>query len=401
LAELFGRIQWTLGCKCRLSYLGHIPTQHPTMQKPTLLLFAQLVFLISCSTEKADPLVVSIDSVMTAVVDTARFNGNILLARNGKVIYQKSFGWANFDTKESLNDSSLFELASVSKQFTAMGIMMLREQGKISYEDDVRKYLPELPYEGMTIRHFLTHTSGIPDYMDLGIATGWDRKRIVFNDDIIEMLARHKPAVLFQPGEKWEYSNTAYALLASIIGRVSGKPYGTFLAENIFTPVGMTRTRTYNTRRSKGEVLPNYAFGFVYSDSLSRFVLPDSLPGYWFVYTLDGVEGDGIVNSTTGDLFRWNEALYSDKLVKTETLQEAYTPVMLNDGTTYPYGFGWGTRVDSTAGKIVAHSGGWPGYSTSIIRYLDRRDCLIILTNNDGYGMRPMIEGIQKRLKTI
>src|SRR5689334_6222702 len=120
--------------------------------------------LISCERAKdTDPLVASIDSIVTSAVDTAKFNGNVLFARNGKVIYQKSFGWRNFDTREQLNDSSLFELASVSKQFTAMAIMMLKQQGKLSYDDDVRKYLPELPYEGMTVRHFLTHTSGISD----------------------------------------------------------------------------------------------------------------------------------------------------------------------------------------------------------------------------------------------
>jgi len=361
-----------------------------------------LVSILSgCTTQekRLDPIVASIDSVVQAAVDTARFNGNVLLARNGKVIYQKSFGWANFDTKEPLNDSSLFELASVSKQFTSMGIMMLKERGQLKYGDDVRKYIPELPYEGMTIRHFLTHTSGIPDYMEIG--AGWDPDRIAFNDDIVAMLAKNKPAVLFKPGEKWEYSNTAYALLATIIGRVSGKPYGEFLDENIFEPVRMKRSRTYNTRRSTGEIIPNYAFGFVYSDSLKRFILPDSLEAYRIVYTLDGIEGDGIVNSTTGELFKWNEALYTEQLVADSTLAEAFTPVGLNDGTTYPYGFGWGIASDSTLGKIVRHTGGWPGYATLIVRYLDRKDCLIILTNNDGYGRSLVSREIEKRLKRL
>jgi CubicO group peptidase (beta-lactamase class C family) len=364
------------------------------------LFLAAITILISCKKpNKTDALVASIDSVMNSAVDTARFNGNVLVARNGKVIYQKSFGLRNFDTEESLNDSSLFELASVSKQFTAMGIMMLKQQGKLNYDDDVRKYIPELPYEGMTIRHFLTHTSGIPDYMENG--TDWDRKKVVFNDDIIAMLAKKKPQVLFLPGEKWEYSNTAYALLASIIGRVSGKPYGVFLKENIFEPVGMTRTRTYNTRRSKGEIISNYAFGFVYSDSLSRFMLPDSLPSYWYVYTLDGIEGDGIVNSTTGDLFKWNEALYGNSLVPAATLQDAFTPVHLNDGSNYAYGFGWFTGKDSVLGPYVWHTGGWPGYGNFIRRYPDSKDCLIILTNNDGYGRRLIVEEIEKRLKRL
>jgi CubicO group peptidase (beta-lactamase class C family) len=364
-----------------------------------LLLVAVVLGAAACSApESRDPLVASLDSIMQSVVDTARFNGNVLFARNGKVVYQKSFGLANYDTREPLNDSTLFELASVSKQFTAMGIMMLKERGKLSLEDDVRKYIPELPYDGMTIRHFLTHTSGIPDYMELATNIKWDPNHIVFNNDVIAMFAKHKPAVLFKPGEKWEYSNTAYALLASIVGRVSGKPYGVFLKENIFQPLGMKRSRTYNTRRSKGEIIPNYAFGFVYSDSLQRFVLPDSLPAYKVVYTLDGIEGDGVVNSTTGELFRWNEALYTEALVKFPTFEEAITPVKLNDGSTYPYGFGWGIRNDSTLGKITAHTGGWPGYGTMIVRYLDRKDCLIILTNNGGYARGIIVTELNKRL---
>jgi CubicO group peptidase (beta-lactamase class C family) len=361
-----------------------------------------VAMLTGCSPpEKPDPLVSSLDSIMQAAVDTARFNGNVLVARQGAVIYQKSFGWANYDTGEPLNDSSLFELASVSKQFTAMGIMMLKERGMLSYDDDVTKYIPELPFQGMTIRHFLTHTSGIPDYMDLLLTTGWDRHRIAYNNDIVAQLAKHKPAVLFSPGEKWEYSNTAYALLATIIGRVSGKPYGQFLDENIFEPLNMKRTRTYNTRRSKGEVISNYAFGFVYSDSLKEFALPDSLPDYWYVRTLDGIEGDGIVNSTTGELFKWNKGLYTELLVTGSTLEEAFTPVTLNDGSTYPYGFGWGISTDSTMGKVVRHSGGWPGYSTHIRRYIDKGDCIIILTNNSGFG-REMVAGeIEKRLKEL
>jgi len=372
------------------------------MLKNPLITVAIVALLFACSSpERPDALVASLDSITTAAVDTARFNGTVLVARDGEVIYQKSFGWANYDTREPLNDSSLFELASVSKQFTSMGIMILKERGALSYDDDVKTYIPELPYQGMTIRHFLTHTSGIPDYMDLFLKTRWDRDKIVYNEDIVEALAKYKPDVLFTPGERWEYSNTAYALLATIIGRVSGKTYGQFLDENIFDPVGMTRTRTYNTRRSKGEVIPNYAFGFVYSDSLQRFALPDSLKDYWYVRTLDGVEGDGIVNSTTGDLFKWNKSLYTELLVKNLTVEEAFTPVTLNDGSTYPYGFGWGIETDSVMGKIVRHSGGWPGYSTHIRRYIDRGDCIIILSNNGGFGREMVAEEIEKRLRVL
>jgi CubicO group peptidase (beta-lactamase class C family) len=252
----------------------------------------------------------------------------------------------------------------------------------------------------MTIRHFLTHTSGVPDYMD-EFNKGWDPDKIAFNNDIIKLLVKNKPKVLFKPGEKWEYSNTAYALLASIIERISGKSYGAFLAENIFTPLQLKRTRVYNTRRSTNEIIPNYAYGYVYADSLKKFMLPDSIKNLRVVFTLDGIVGDGTVNSTTGDLFLWDQSLYGEKLVKKNTLNEAFTPVKLNDGTFHEYGFGWAIAKDSVLGKFVHHSGGWPGYATYIRRYIDRNDCVILLTNNEGKGRRSAFKEIEKRMKSV
>jgi CubicO group peptidase (beta-lactamase class C family) len=357
-----------------------------TPMKNLPLFFLSILCLAGCSSPEkkaADPLGASIDSVMQSLVDTARFNGNVLVARDGEVIYKKSFGYANFYTGEMLNDSSMFDLASLSKAFTAMAIMMLKEQGKLSYEDDVTKYLPELPYKGMTIRHFLTHTSGIADYGDVMQASGWDIKKIAYNEDLIASFKKQKPAVVFNPGEKWEYSNTAYAMLATIVQRVSGKPFKIFLAENIFTPLDMERSRVYNTRRS-GEVIPNYAYGFVYSDSLKKYHLPDSLKEFFFVHPMDGIEGDGVVNSTTSDLLKWDRALYTDKLVSRATLEEAFTSGKLNNDSLHNYGFGWFIENDSTNGKITRHTGSWPGYRNLFIRLVDKDECIIILTNNEN-----------------
>jgi len=363
----------------------------------TLILFSAA----SCDQRQENQpklLALAIDSVMQSLADSAQFNGNVLVSKNNKIIYQKSFGYSNFSTREKLNDSSLFELASVSKQFTAMAIMILKERGLLGYEDDVQKYISELPYKGMTIRHFLTHTSGIPDYME-EFDKGWDPKKIAFNDDMIALFAKKKPPVLFKPGEKWEYSNTAYAMLATIIERTSKKSYSEFLKENIFDPLQLKRTRVYNTRRSSSETIPNYAYGFVYADSLKKLVLPDSLKKFHVVYTLDGIVGDGTVNSTTGDLFLWDQSLYTEKLVKKETLDEAFNPVKLNNGSTHAYGFGWGITKDSVMGKIIHHSGGWPGYITNIRRYIDLKDCIILLSNNEGKGMRTALKEVGKRLK--
>ena len=203
-----------------------------------------------------------------------------------------------------MNDSSVFELASVSKQFTAMGIMICKERDLLSYYDNIKKFFPDLPYDNITVRNLLTHTSGLPSYEDQ-FEKNWDHKKIAFNKDIIDMLERHD-TLFFKPGTKWKYSNTGYALLASIIEKVSGMSYNDFMAKNIFQPLGMTHTFIYNTRRTTGKIPANYALGFVYSDSLKQYILPDSLPKYDYVYYLDGIVGDGCVNSTTGDLFKWD-----------------------------------------------------------------------------------------------
>lgn len=157
-----------------------------------------------------------LDSFMEAAVLVHHFNGNILVAKKGNVIFQKAFGYRNYDTKEPLDNNSVFELQSVTKQFTGLSILLLIEKGKLSLTDTLRKFFPELPYENVTIRTLLTHTSGLPDDLDV-MSQYWDHKKVAFNKDLIHILASHNVPPHFLPGEKVEYSNTAFELLASII----------------------------------------------------------------------------------------------------------------------------------------------------------------------------------------
>jgi len=314
-----------------------------------------------------------------------QFNGTILVAEKGKPIYQQALGYADYNTKRMLNDSSVFELASVSKQFTAMGIMILKEKGSLSYEDNIKKYFPQLPYDNITIRNLLTHTSGIPSYEDQ-FEKNWDRKKIAFNKDIIDMLSRRKDTLFFKPGSKWRYSNTGYALLASIIEKVSGMSYNDFMATNIFQPLGMKHTFIYNSRRTTKKSPDNYALGFVYSDSLKRYILPDELPAFDMVYYLDGIVGDGCVNSTIGDLFKWDRALYSNKIVSKTSLDEMLSPLVQTspaDSNSF-YGFGVGIQPKSEKGKVISHTGGWPGYRTLLVRWPEVGQTVIILSNSES-----------------
>lgn len=316
--------------------------------------------------------------------DYFRFNGNVLVAKNGNIIYQDALGYADYNTKRPLNDSSVFELASVSKQFTAMGIMILKEKKQLSYDDNINKYFPDLPYDNITIRHLLTHTSGLPEYEEQ-FEKNWDHKKIAYNKDLIEMIKRQKDTLFFTPGTSWKYSNAGYAILAAVISKVSGMSYNDFLAKNIFKPLGMTHTFVYNTRRSTGKIPANYALGFVYSDSLKRYILPDSLPAYDMVYYLDGIVGDGCVNSTTGDLLKWETALSTNKLASKPTQDEMLSPLVQmspRDSTQF-YGFGVMIQTTSPRGKIISHTGGWPGYTTFLTRMADKDEIIIMLSNNE------------------
>ncbi len=328
---------------------------------------------------------VLLDNFMQSQVVENNFNGNVLITREGKIMYQKSFGYADFDTKRLLNDSSVFELASVSKQFTAMGILLLAQQGKLKLSDTLRKFFPQLPYYNITIKNLLVHTSGLPAYDD-EMALKWDHKKIAFNKDVINFLATEKPAIHFLPGKKWEYSNTAYVLLASIIEKLSGQTFKDYMAENIFTPLGMTHSRIYNTRRSLKDTIPNYAYGYVYSDSLKKYVLPDSIPEFDEVYYLDGVEGDGIVNSTTGDLLKWENALKAHSLLNEKLQTEMISPQSVADTILKKY-YGYGVFVGRDGnGSYISHLGGWPGYITSLVHYDPGDVTIILLCNNETVG---------------
>ncbi len=189
-----------------------------------------------------------IDSLFNSFHVNGQFNGNVLITEKGKPIYQKSFGLANEESKEKLNENSVSELASCAKQFTALAIVQLKEQGKLNYDDTIDKHLPELKeYHKVTVRHLLNHTSGMPDYMQL-MDSLWDKEKIATNQDIIYLFEAHRPPLLFEPNTKFEYSNTGYALLVSILEKLSGLSYATYLERKIFIPLKMSNTFVFYRR---------------------------------------------------------------------------------------------------------------------------------------------------------
>ncbi|MBP1995074.1 serine hydrolase [Paenibacillus eucommiae] len=307
--------------------------------------------------------------------------GAVLVADKGEVIYKAAFGCADLSSGRKLTTNSVFELASLSKPFTAIGVILLEEQGKLQYDDLIERWLPELPYPGITVRHLLCHTSGLPDYMAL-FFEHWDRSQIATNQDVLQMLIKYHPPVHFQPNDSWLYSNTGYVLLALLIERITGQTFPQYMQENIFQPLGMKDTRVYN-RRYRSEQIPDYAYGYVYDVHAGKLELPDLVEETKYVTFLDGIQGDGTVNSTLDDLFKFDRALYTHEFLSKASLEQAFTPARMNNDETFDYGFGWILYNTEEAGREVSHSGGWPGYASTLFRYIDHDQTIIFLRNKE------------------
>ena len=316
-----------------------------------------------------------VDAIISNLASNNKFSGVVLIAEDGKVKYNKAVGYIDYANQKALNKNSIFELASVSKQFTAMTIMMVKEKGLLNYDDVVEKYI-NIPYKGITIRQLLTHSSGLPDYQAI-MDTYWDKSKVAGNDDIINYLNKYAPPKLFEPGEKYLYSNTGYVLLASILEKVTGRDFIEFCNTEIFNNLKMNQTAI----RSLAEkaTIKNFALGHVYVSERNAYIRADSFPSSNYTIWLGNRKGPGRISSTADDLLKWDQALYSNHLINQTTLAEAFTPMLLNNGAISNYGFGWELRP---AENIVWHNGDNPGYKTIIIRFLKTNKTLIILCNN-------------------
>jgi CubicO group peptidase (beta-lactamase class C family) len=292
-----------------------------------------------------------IHDLISSLYDNGEFNGSILVASSGKIVYSNGFGTANFQTGEKFTIHTPSCIASVTKQFTAVGIMMLAEQNKLRYDDPVTKFV-KLPdcYNQVTLRHLLTHTSGVFEYSDLGSGRP---DKLIFKTDSLH----------FQPGHRYEYSNSNYVLLSIVIEKITDVSFPDFLKRKILEPLGMTRTFPFpNEDKKIGEVAVGY----------NQFVKLDD-------YDSPVMFGDGGLYSTVEDLLKWDQALYTEQLLKQSTLAEAFRPAIVREGTT-TYGFGWNV-AEGPYGKYVWHTGNTAGFRAYIQRRLNQHRTIIILTN--------------------
>ncbi len=324
----------------------------------------------------------TIDSTLTVLHQKAMFNGVVVLAEKGKIVFQKELGLESTESNKPLTLQSSFNLASVSKQFMAMMIMQLKEQNKLQYDDKVQQYLQKFPYPNITIRHLLTHTSGLEEYETLALKYN-NTLDTLDNQKMLELLAAHQPALHFLPGEKWEYSNTGYVLLGSIISQVAAMPIEVFFKQSIANPLQLNNTYIhYLKMRVVDSASKKRVLGFTRANGKNE---------HNDLIRLDGVIGDGNIYSSAADLLKWDQALYTNKLVAATTMKEAFTPVKLNNGTTFNYGFGWGISND---GKTVSHTGSWVGFRNLIERQIDTNQTIILLTSGNNGIARTVISEI-------
>ena len=307
-------------------------------------------------------------------LNQAGMNGVVLYAEQGQVVYEKAFGWRDLSKrqKDSLRVEDVFQLSSDSKMFTAEAVMLLKAEGKLDYDDDVRKYIPELPYEGITIRMLLNHRSGLPRYDSMADEHWPDRKKPFSNEALIKMLAEKKPEIYGAPDAGYFYNNINYALLASVVERVSGQHFEDFMRERIFEPLSMTHSFIYSMR---GETeIPTYLPVEAQGHDLYRKG-PVKTPNDY----LNGVMGDKIMFSNVEDLWIFNQALDKHVLLPDSLQAEAFKPGSPAWKHDENYGFGW--RLSKDHPNVFFHYGWWKGYRSAIIRDESRNRFLALLCN--------------------
>jgi CubicO group peptidase (beta-lactamase class C family) len=324
----------------------------------------------------------NLDSVAELYAIQKGFSGNILVAIDGFNVFEKSVRYSDPIKKSPLTTSSIFQLASVSKQFTAAAILMLKSDNRIELDDDLSKYIPELPYKKITIRHLLHHTSGLPNYMYL-VDKYWTKEQHPDNDDVIDLMAKYKLPVFFQPGLKFDYSNTGYVMLASVVERITGMSLNEFLQLRIFSPLGMKNTYVYSSADTN--IQRRQTDGF---RALKR--------GYSRIGETknNGPVGDKGVCSTAGDLFLWDQALYNGSPVPFDLIEEAFLPTKTKTGKDVAYGYGFRLR-SANEQPVVYHNGVWEGFRTNFHRYPTSRNTIIVLNNTSTRVNHELVRQIE------
>ncbi|WP_457287272.1 serine hydrolase domain-containing protein [Pedobacter sp. UYP24] len=314
------------------------------------------------------------------------FNGNMLVAKNGKILYEKAIGWADYLHRDSLKINSEFELASITKTFTGTAIMQLVEQKKISLTDDVKKFYPNFPYEGVTVKLLLSHRSGMMNYVYFTDGIWKDKKKAMSNLDVMNLIAEYKPNRYAKPDTRFHYNNSNFMVLAAIIEKVTGKKYADYMMENIFKPAGMKHTHVYSTT-----VYPKIPVDVVGHDRTFRYSVVQNF--------LDGPVGDKGIYSTLHDLVLYDKSLKNGRLLTKQSLDSAYKGHNKPINGHFNYGYGWRIFDGENGRKVVYHTGWWHGFRHIYVRDIDK-DIVIIFLGNLTNGSLLHLDDLYKYMKT-
>ena len=321
-------------------------------------------------TPKETALSESIETFFQTRYEQRQFYGNVLFAQKGKILYQGHFGYENFKTKTPLKDESIFQLASLSKPFTAYGMMLLVEKGQVNLHDNVKKYLPGFPYDNITVEMLLTHRSGLCNYMYFADENWPDRFRTpIHNDDVLRLFRQNIPLFYYPPDVRYDYSNTGYMLAASVIEKVSGQSFETYMQENVFGPIGMKNTRVYKKKKNKIRKLKNEVIGYT-----AKFKAHEDT-------YLNGVVGDKGIYSSATDLLKFDLALSKGTVLSKNWVDSCYMPRNEKRRNKDNYGYGWRIRHQNGKEKTIYHTGWWKGFRSYFIRDLNTGSVIIVLSN--------------------
>lgn len=338
-----------------------------------------LILFVLCSIPSfaQDAISAKVDEFVRAEMQKQKIPGvSLAVVKDGQIVYAKGYGLSNVEHQVPVKPETVFQSGSVGKQFTAAAVMLLVEEGKINLEDKIGKYFADAPeaWKDITVRHLLTHTSGMTDY-----PKGFDFRADYTEEDIYKRIKTVPLA--FQPGEKWAYSNLGYVTLGILINKVTGKFYGDFLQERIFKPLGMTTARIIN----EADIIPNRAAGYA--------LVKGELKNQEWVSPSLNTTADGALYLTVLDMAKWDASLNGEKLLKKMSLEQIWTPVKLNDGKTHPYGFGW--MFGAVNGhRIIEHGGAWQGFKAMISRFPDDKLTVVVLANLINANERKLAHGV-------
>lgn len=305
--------------------------------------------------------------VVTHFLDSAlsrtNFNGGILIAKNGNVVYEKYLGYKDIRTKDTLTAETPLQIASTTKTFTSAAILKLIQEGKLNLDDPLTNFFPGFPYAGVTVKTLLNHRSGLPNYLYYFEKNGWDKSLFIYNNDVVQTLLKWRLPPAFKANTRFNYSNTNYVVLASLVEKLSGMSFPEYMRLNFFDPLNMNNT-----------------YVFTINDTTRSPVSFNYNGTFWPLDHTDGTYGDKGIYSTPQDLLKWDQALY-DGFVNKKLLDSAFIPYSNEKLTMHNYGLGWRILMFPNGKKVTYHNGRWHGFNSAFSRLTDEKVTIIMLVN--------------------